>query len=538
MNNHLLWLGLVHAAHACSFLTSTRELLPNLAHINYFLRLRGPDHTGTHRMNGLSFVHNLLHQTGRITPQPFVREAEGLVALFNGEIYNYRTLQKELRPAGPPYASDGECILDAYTRWGETFARRFDGEFAIAVFDWRRQRCIASTDPFGIKPLFAANESATDDLRLAHDTAMHFGLSSYRTGLARAGHARPWQLAPNSIYAWQLHRVQSSSGAARGDAAAGSAGAWRFELASVAPLHTFEVRQHKASTQDWERTFEAAVMKRTIGTQHGVLLPLSSGYDSGAIHLALIRLGVAHTTYSIVGEHENAHDLDLIRRRIDYAHRHLAASNHTPTASASSPTSADVYANAANAANANAHHLLRLNDSTYAATLQALERQCEPYTYEYPHWSRVRPLSSPAFVPATLLGTVRKPMLKADTALVGLAHICSLARQAGVLTSLTGGGADETMTDYGFGGRRIGSQSQFGGYYPDDAQLRTIFPWHNFYYGSQRNYLAKEEYVTGAWGIEGRFPFLDTAVVQEQLLLSPSVKNRCVRRAGWPCVAE
>eukprot|EP00966_Prymnesium_polylepis_P179488 4155863-Prymnesium_polylepis.1 len=104
-------------------------------------------------------------------------------------------------------------------------------------------------------------------------------------------------------------------------------------------------------------------------------------------------------------------------------------------------------------------------------------------------------------------------MFPRDTAAVGVAHICSLARQAGLRTLLTGSGADETMTDYGFNGVRYGMQSQFGGYFPsDDGVLRDIFPWLNFVNGSQRNYLAKDEYVTGAYGVEGRFPFLDAAV--------------------------
>merc|ERR1711988_1441319 len=82
-----------------------------------------------------------------------------------------------------------------------------------------------------------------------------------------------------------------------------------------------------------------------------------------------------------------------------------------------------------------------------------------------------------------------------------------------------------------------------------DEKLRAIFPWENFYNGSQRNYLAKDEYVTGAYGVEGRFPFLDTSLVQEQLYLAASLKNTYykagiqlyMRRHGYPyepCVAS
>ena len=56
--------------------------------------------------------------------------------------------------------------------------------------------------------------------------------------------------------------------------------------------------------------------------------------------------------------------------------------------------------------------------------------------------------------------------------------------------------------------------------------------WENFYQGSQRAYLAKDEYVTGAYGIEGRFPFLDARVVQEQLYLAPELKNTYYKAAA------
>ena len=90
-----------------------------------------------------------------------------------------------------------------------------------------------------------------------------------------------------------------------------------------------------------------------------------------------------------------------------------------------------------------------------------------------------------------------------DQAAVSMSYICSLARPRAELTMLTGSGADETTSDYGFRGRRFYSHSQFGGFWPDDNGLQDLFPWHSFYNGTQRMYLAKEEYVTGSWGIEG-----------------------------------
>ena len=81
-------------------------------------------------------------------------------------------------------------------------------------------------------------------------------------------------------------------------------------------------------------------------------------------------------------------------------------------------------------------------------------------------------------------------------------------------------GADETMTEYGFAGRRHSQISQFGGFWPNNTALASIFPWYSFMGGTQQNYLAKDEYVTGSYGVEGRFPFLDPAVVQARPLHS------------------
>ena len=107
---------------------------------------------------------------GAFLPQPLLSSDNSTIALFNGEIYNFRALESILRPSGPPYQSDGECVLEAYRQWGEAFTRHFDGEFAIALFDLHKQVVVVSTDVFGIKPLFVAISEG------------EFGVSSYSSG--------------------------------------------------------------------------------------------------------------------------------------------------------------------------------------------------------------------------------------------------------------------------------------------------------------------------------------------------------------------
>ena len=84
-------------------------------------------------------------------------------------------------------------------------------------------------------------------------------------------------------------------------------------------------------------------------------------------------------------------------------------------------------------------------------------------------------------------------------------------------------GGDEIFSDYGFGGQSKYQHSNFGGLFPED--LHTIFPWPSFYGSTMESYLAKEEYVGGAYGMESRYPFLDKAVVQEFLWLDVKLKN-------------
>jgi asparagine synthetase B (glutamine-hydrolysing) len=101
--------------------------------------------------------------------------------------------------------------------------------------------------------------------------------------------------------------------------------------------------------------------------------------------------------------------------------------------------------------------------------------------------------------------------------------VCAYARASDIKIYLSGQGADELFSDYGYNGTKFYNHSNFGGLFP--ANLATIFPWNSFYGSSMESYLAKEEYVSGAYGIEGRYPFLDRAVVQEFLWLTADLKN-------------
>ena len=90
---------------------------------NKFCQKRGPDLTNVRVINNIEFLHNLLHITGSMVSQPIVKN--DIVCVFNGEIYNYNSFGT--------YKSDGECIIDVYSQYGDKFVDRLDGEFALCV---------------------------------------------------------------------------------------------------------------------------------------------------------------------------------------------------------------------------------------------------------------------------------------------------------------------------------------------------------------------------------------------------------------------
>lgn len=116
---------------------------------------RGPDGSGRHVEGGIGLGHwrlSILDPTPA-GAQPMVRNGSWLV--HNGEIYNFLELAAELRDLGHRLetATDTEVILAAYEQWGIDAFRRFNGMWALGLWDARRGLLLLSRDRFGVKPL-------------------------------------------------------------------------------------------------------------------------------------------------------------------------------------------------------------------------------------------------------------------------------------------------------------------------------------------------------------------------------------------------
>ena len=124
---------------------------------------RGPDEEGMEILDGVALGMrrlSIIDISGG--SQPIANEDGSVRVVFNGEIYNYRELRSDLVRCGHKFVtnSDTEVIVHAYEEYGDTFFRRLNGMFAIALHDLRRKRLLLSRDHLGIKPLFY---SASDD---------------------------------------------------------------------------------------------------------------------------------------------------------------------------------------------------------------------------------------------------------------------------------------------------------------------------------------------------------------------------------------
>jgi len=246
---------------------------------------------------------------------------------------------------------------------------------------------------------------------------------------------------------------------------------WNFKLSTMEQIGSeqlveFDIVQHKDNYDDWVTAFQNSIKKRTENTKQEMFLGLSAGYDSGAITCELNKQSKKYTAYTIM----SGENPDIIKARHNLV---------------------------------DDGEIIHLTKLEYDKLFAGNKDYCEEFTYKdmYKNYN-----------------------IKDDKASVGLAAICDRANKREQKIYFSGQGADEIISDYGFNGDKIYDHSSFGGKFPKD--LEGFFPWHSFYDGTQIQYLNKEEYVAGSFGIETRYPFLDKDLVQEFLWLSVELKNK------------
>ena len=119
---------------------------------------RGPDSEGLWQENGVTLGHRRLaildlSDKGR---QPMAYADGRYMLVFNGEIYNFIEIRKELETLGYKFSSDAdsEVILAGYDKWGMDCVKKFNGMWSFALYDREAQKLFLSRDRYGVKPLY------------------------------------------------------------------------------------------------------------------------------------------------------------------------------------------------------------------------------------------------------------------------------------------------------------------------------------------------------------------------------------------------
>jgi asparagine synthase (glutamine-hydrolysing) len=140
----------------------SRDVLKSMTDV---IAHRGPDGEGqsVNGPAGLGHRRLAIIDLSEAAAQPMTTEDGRFTISYNGEVYNFRELRKELAKAGCSFRSqsDTEVVLNAWATWGVEALDRFNGMFAFAVWDAKKKRLFLARDRYGIKPVYYATSGNT-----------------------------------------------------------------------------------------------------------------------------------------------------------------------------------------------------------------------------------------------------------------------------------------------------------------------------------------------------------------------------------------
>ncbi|MGB8862039.1 MAG: asparagine synthase (glutamine-hydrolyzing) [Ilumatobacteraceae bacterium] len=303
----------------------SRELL---ARMIWAIRHRGPDGFGMYRDDRAGLVHARLAIVDLAGGAQPLSSADGeWWIVFNGEIFNHRELRAELHQLGHRFrtTSDTEVVVNAFVQWGTGCFNRFNGQWALALWNARSRRLVLSRDPTGICPLFLREHDAT--VSFGSEVKALLADPDARRALDPRGIDQTFTywgaIAPNTPYAGieELRpgsfRVYSPSGHEDGvhwsPEYPPSIPAWKGTLENA----TDELRRHLVRASEL-RVSSADV---PVGAY------LSGGLDSSVT--ALLGLGASRGEFSTFSirfdddEFDEGHFQQLMATRLGSAHHEL-----------------------------------------------------------------------------------------------------------------------------------------------------------------------------------------------------------------------
>lgn len=295
---------------------------------------RGPDDAGEwwSSEGRVGLVHRRLSiiDLSPLGHQPMQTASGDLTIVFNGEIYNFQDLRRELELRNHLFrtSSDTEVILAAYREWGVNCLTHLNGMFAFALFDSTKQQMFMARDRAGEKPLFYAQTNGT--LRFASELK----------GLM-ADPAFPRRIDPESLDCYlAMGYVPGDRCILQGvnklpaahalifDINSGQSKVWRYWSLPDYPADGFEEASESTLLDELESLLEDAVRRQMIAdVPVGILL--SGGVDSSLVTAMAVRATPHVKTFTIrfpgYGDYDETEHARLIARHFGTEHIELEA---------------------------------------------------------------------------------------------------------------------------------------------------------------------------------------------------------------------
>jgi asparagine synthase (glutamine-hydrolysing) len=301
---------------------------------------RGPDDSGTVLLKdaqpesleiGLGHRRLAILDLSPLGHQPMQDPVTGNWIVFNGEIYNFRELRKELEAAGVEFKShsDTEVILAAYRVWGESCLTRLGGMFAFALWDAPRKRLLLARDPMGIKPLYYHQSKQIFIFASEVRTLLRTGLVPRRadpTGvlsyLAFGSVYEPWTIVEGVMAVPPGHVLTVENGSVS------SREYWNPLQSSSRDESDLPSGSGIATADHLPAILRDAVLSHLVSdVPVGVFL--SGGIDSSALVAVLSHNGVRANTFSLVFREEEFNEGQYSReiaRRFGTEHHEIPVS--------------------------------------------------------------------------------------------------------------------------------------------------------------------------------------------------------------------
>jgi asparagine synthase (glutamine-hydrolysing) len=265
-----------------------------VARMGKTLQARGPDAAGAFQQGRVALAHRRLRiiDLSDSAQQPMTDPTLGLTLAFNGCIYNYRELRRELEALDYRFFSDGdtEVVLKSFHAWGADCVNRFQGMFAFAIVERDSGRLTLARDRFGIKPLYLAERQGV--LRFASTLPALLAGGDVDTALDPAAlhHYMSWHAVvppPLTILAGVRKLPPATVAVWEADGRSKQHRYWGLKVAADPALAALPAAEREELT---EAALRAAVRRRMVSdVPVGVLL--SGGVDSSLIVALLAEAG-------------------------------------------------------------------------------------------------------------------------------------------------------------------------------------------------------------------------------------------------------